>query len=139
MYFCITISLVIIFIAQMAYKEKEIEKLYYGIGEVSEMLSINASTIRYWEKEFDILKPKKNAKGDRLFTKEDIEKVRLIYRMLKEKGHTVEGAKVQLKDKYEDENRKMALIEKLNKVKNFLVEMKSQLESANTPPQSPAE
>lgn len=123
----------------MAYKEKEIEKLYYGIGEVSEMLSINASTIRYWEKEFDILKPKKNAKGDRFFTKEDIEKVRLIYRMLKEKGHTVEGAKVQLKDKYEDENRKMALIEKLNKVKNFLVEMKSQLESANTPPQSPAE
>lgn len=123
----------------MAYKEKEIEKLYYGIGEVSEMLSISASSIRYWEKEFDILKPKKNAKGDRFFTKEDIEKVRLIYHMLKEKGYTVDGAKVQLKDKYEEENRKMALIEKLNKVKGFLVEMKSQLESANTPPQSSAE
>mgnify|MGYP006199193245 CR=1 FL=1 len=78
---------------KMAYKEKEIEKLYYSIGEVSEMLSINASTIRYWEKEFDILKPKKNAKGDRFFTKEDIEKIRLIYRMLKEKGYTVKVGK----------------------------------------------
>ena len=116
----------------MAYKEKEIEKLYYSIGEVSEMLSINASTIRYWEKEFDILKPKKNAKGDRFFTKEDIEKIRLIYRMLKEKGYTVDGAKTQLKDKYEEENRKMALIEKLNKIRGFLVEMKSQIEGENS-------
>ena len=117
---------------KMAYKEKEIEKLYYSIGEVSEMLSINASTIRYWEKEFDILKPKKNAKGDRFFTKEDIEKIRLIYRMLKEKGYTVDGAKTQLKDKYEEENRKMALIEKLNKIRGFLVEMKSQIEGENS-------
>lgn len=122
-----------------AYKEKEIEKLYYSIGEVSEMLCINASTIRYWEKEFDILKPKKNAKGDRFFTKDDIEKIRLIYRMLKEKGYTVDGAKVQLKDKYEEENRKMALIEKLNKIRGFLVEMKSQIEGAGAPPQSPVE
>lgn len=116
----------------MAYKEKEIEKLYYSIGEVSEMLSINASTIRYWEKEFDMLKPKKNAKGDRFFTKEDIEKIRLIYRMLKEKGYTIDGAKTQLKDKYEEENRKMALIEKLNKIRGFLVEMKSQIEGENS-------
>lgn len=122
-----------------AYKEKEIEKLYYSIGEVSEMLNINASTIRYWEKEFDMLKPKKNAKGDRFFTKDDIEKVRLIYRMLKEKGHTVEGAKVQLKDKYEEENRKMALVEKLNKLKGFLVEMKSQLEGNTATPHKPDE
>lgn len=123
----------------MAYKEKEIEKLYYSIGEVSEMLSINASTIRYWEKEFDMLKPKKNAKGDRFFTKEDIEKIRLIYRMLKEKGYTVDGAKVQLKDKYEEENRKMALIEKLNKIRGFLLEMKSQIEGAGAPQQSAEE
>jgi len=120
----------------MAYKEKEIEKLYYSIGEVSEMLSINASTIRYWEKEFDILKPKKNAKGDRFFTKEDIEKIRLIYRMLKEKGYTVDGAKTQLKDKYEEENRKMALIEKLNKIRGFLVEMKSQVDGESSLPQN---
>ena len=123
----------------MAYKEKEIEKLYYSIGEVSEMLSINASTIRYWEKEFDMLKPKKNAKGDRFFTKEDIEKIRLIYRMLKEKGYTVDGAKTQLKDKYEEENRKMALIEKLNKIRGFLVEMKSQVEGENSLAQKSAE
>lgn len=121
---------------KMAYKEKEIEKLYYSIGEVSEMLSINASTIRYWEKEFDILKPKKNAKGDRFFTKEDIEKIRLIYRMLKEKGYTVDGAKTQLKDKYEEENRKMALIEKLNKIRGFLVEMKSQVDGESSLPQN---
>ena len=73
----------------MPYKEKEIEKLYYTIGEVSEMLGLNASQIRYWETEFPSLKPRKDRKGNRLFTKEDIETIKLIHHLVKEKGFTI--------------------------------------------------
>ncbi|MFN8323054.1 MAG: MerR family transcriptional regulator [Chitinophagales bacterium] len=111
----------------MAWKEKEIEKLYYSIGEVAEMLHVNASLIRYWEKEFDTLNPKKNSKGDRLFTKDDIEKLKIIYHLVRDKGYTLEGAKLQLKSKFEDTRKKFLLIEKLKKVREFLVEIKEQL------------
>jgi len=111
----------------MAWKDKEIEKLYYAIGEVAEMLGENASLIRYWENQFDILKPKKNAKGDRLFTKGDIEVLKVIHHLVKDKGYTLEGAKIQLKTKFEDEKKKFLLIEKLQKIRGFLVELKEQL------------
>ncbi len=111
----------------MAYKEKEIEKLYYGIGEVAEMLNVNASLIRYWEKEFDILKPKKTAKGDRLFTKDDIDKIRLIHHLVRDRGFTIEGARIQLKSKLEDSQKQYKINEKLQKIRAFLVELKEQL------------
>ena len=111
----------------MAWIEKEIEKLYYSIGEVAEMLDVNASLLRYWENQFDILKPKKNAKGDRFFTKEDIETLKIIYHLVREKGYTLDGAKTQLKSKFEEEKKKFLLIDKLKKVRGFLVEMKEQL------------
>ncbi len=111
----------------MAWKDKEIEKLYYAIGEVAEMLGENASLIRYWENQFDILKPKKNAKGDRLFTKSDIEILKIIHHLVKDKGYTLEGAKIQLKTKFEDEKKKFLLVEKLKKIRGFLTELKEQL------------
>jgi len=111
----------------MPYKEKQIEKMYFAIGEVAEMLDVNASLLRYWEKEFDILKPKKNAKGDRFFTKEDIENVRLIYHLVREKGYTLDGAKSRLKDDGDAIRKKYLIIERLKKVKGFLEEMKTQL------------
>jgi DNA-binding transcriptional MerR regulator len=79
------------------YKEKEIEKLYYSIGEVAEMFNVSKSLIRFWETEFDILKPRKSQKGNRLFTKKDIENLRVIYYLVKEKGYTLEGARMKLK------------------------------------------
>jgi len=85
----------------MPYKEVEITKMYYTIGEVADMFELNASLIRFWEKEFDVLKPKKNKKGNRLFTPEDIEHLKVIYNLLREQGLTIEGAK-----KYLKENRK---------------------------------
>jgi DNA-binding transcriptional MerR regulator len=92
----------------MPYKDKETEKLYWTIGEVSEMFDVNTSLIRFWEKEFDIIKPHKNKKGNRLFTKADVENFRLIFYLVKERGFTLEGAKIHLKegqkktlDKYE--------------------------------------
>lgn len=111
----------------MAYKEKVIERLYYSIGEVAEMMNVNASLLRYWEKEFDILKPKKNAKGDRFFTKEDIANIKLIYHLVKEKGYTLEGAKSRIKYDLEATQKKMVVLEKLKKIKGFLEEMKSQI------------
>lgn len=111
----------------MAWKDKEIEKLYYAIGEVAEMLGENASLIRYWENQFDILKPKKNAKGDRLFTKADIEILKIIHHLVRQKGYTLEGAKTQLKARFEEEKKKFLLVEKLQKLRGFLVALKEEL------------
>lgn len=111
----------------MGYKEKEIVKLYYSIGEVAEMLSVNTSLIRYWEKEFDLLQPKKSAKGERSFTKEDIAVIKLIYHLVRERGFTLDGAKLQLKSNLKTAQRNMLIMQKIQHLRQFLVEMKEQL------------
>ena len=111
----------------LPYKEKEIEKLYYSIGEVAELLQVSASLIRYWQKEFDVLKPKKNRKGNRLFTPDDINQLKLIYHLVKEKGFTLEGAKNKLKGSTKETERDIEIIERLEKVKNFLEILKDEL------------
>jgi len=107
------------------YKEKVIEKKYYSIGEVAEMLKVATSLIRFWETEFDIIKPKKNRKGNRQFTREDIENVKLIYHLVKEKGYTLQGAKDLLKNGNDVLKEKIEVIESLKKVKNFLKEIRA--------------
>ena len=82
----------------MPYKEKEIEKLYYTIGEVAQLFQVNASHIRFWSKEFDVIKPATNKKGNRLYTQADIDNFRKIYHLVKEKGYTLKGAKTELKE-----------------------------------------
>lgn len=111
----------------MPYKEKVIEKKYYSIGEVAEMLDVATSLIRFWETEFDIIKPKKNRKGNRQFTKEDIENVKLIYHLVKERGYTLQGAKSLLKSSSNPLKNKISHIDSLKKVRSFLVELKNQL------------
>src|SRR5271154_6654529 len=106
----------------------EATKLYYSIGEVAEMLQVNASLLRYWEKEFDMIRPRKNSKGDRLFTNEDIEKLKLVYHLVKEKGYTLEGAKIQLKGGADALHKKLQLTDRLKKVRGFLVELKDQID-----------
>jgi DNA-binding transcriptional MerR regulator len=101
-------------------------KLYYPISEVAHMFNVNISLLRYWEKEFDIIKPRKNRKGDRLFRPEDIRNLKLIYFLLKEKRYTIEGAKGFLK-KGNKVKEKFEAIESLKKIRSFLVEMKSGL------------
>jgi len=81
----------------MPYKEKEIEKLYYTIGEVAKMFDVNTSHIRFWSKQFDVIKPATNKKGNRLYTQSDIDNFKKIYHLVKEKGFTLKGAKVELK------------------------------------------
>ena len=102
------------------------EKMYYPIGTVAGMFKVNQSLIRFWENEFDVLKPKKNGKGDRLFRPEDIKNLKLIYHLLRERKYTIEGAKDFIKNnKKADE--KFAIIESLKKLKSFLNELKANL------------
>jgi DNA-binding transcriptional MerR regulator len=111
----------------MAYKEKEIEKIYYSIGEVAEMFNVAPSLIRFWESEFELIQPKKNRKGNRQFTKEDIDNVRTIFHLVKEKGFTLQGAKEMLKNDTQSIKDKMGLLESLRKVRSFLVEVREKL------------
>lgn len=82
----------------MPYKEKEIEKLYFTIGEVAQMFNVNTSHIRFWSKEFEVIRPATNKKGNRLYTQSDIENFKKIYHLVKEKGFTLKGAKTEMKD-----------------------------------------
>ncbi|WP_459211428.1 MerR family transcriptional regulator [Aquimarina rhabdastrellae] len=103
------------------------KKMYYGIGEVADAFDVNSSLIRFWEKEFDILKPKKNAKGNRKFTKDDIKNLELIYHLVKERGFTLEGAKVHLKEQRQQALDSFDIIRKLNNIKAQLIKIKEQL------------
>ncbi len=111
----------------MPYKPKLVEKIYYTIGEVSSMFDVNTSLIRFWEKEFDIIKPKKNKKGNRLFTKQDVDNLHIIYNLVKEKGYTLQGAKDYLATKTDVITRDIELIKSLTKVKDFLLQLKKQI------------
>lgn len=102
-------------------------KLYYSIGEVSKMFDVNASLIRFWETEFDIIKPKKNKKGNRMFTKQDVDNFHLIFDLVKKRGYTLDGAKKKLKDNKEDVVNQAEMIQSLNKTRSFLVDLKAEL------------
>jgi DNA-binding transcriptional MerR regulator len=111
----------------MPYKEKKVEKLYYSIGEVAEIFNVNTSLIRFWEKEFDIIKPKKNKKGNRFFTRQDINNIQLIYHLVKERGLTLSGARKKLKDNREDTNNNHDVVKMLTQIKGMLLEIKDSL------------
>jgi len=112
---------------RMPYKERDINKLYYTMGEVTEMFEVNASQIRFYEKEFDILQPKKNKKGNRLFTPEDVENLKIIFHLVKDKGFTLQGAKEYLKSNKDEAKENQKIIDSLERVKQFLLEVKEQL------------
>jgi DNA-binding transcriptional MerR regulator len=105
----------------------KIEKIYYSIGEVAELFEVNASLLRFWETEFDFLTPLKNKKGNRMFTKEDINKIRIIYHLVKEKGYTLEGAREKIKRNREDVEKQVEIIDSLQRIKSFLLELKNDL------------
>ncbi len=110
-------------------KEAELSKLYYSIGEVAEMFGVNTSLIRFWEKEFSSIKPKKNKKGNRLFTPKEIAKIDAIYQLVKVNGYTLDGAKKALKSTLEEdhspeENSTDELIHRLEEVKRKLLRLK---------------
>lgn len=111
----------------MPYKEREINKIYYTMGEVTEMFAVNASQIRFYEKEFDVLQPKKNKKGNRLFTNEDIENLKIIFHLVDEKGFTLKGAKDHLKKNNNEVRENQKVIESLEKIKDFLLKLNEEI------------
>jgi DNA-binding transcriptional MerR regulator len=104
------------------------DKRYYSIGEVAKAFGVNASLIRFWDSEFDILKPKKNAKGNRMFTPEDVKNLQLIFHLVKERGFTLEGAKTHLKEGQKKTLDKFDIINKLETIKAQLLNIKIELQ-----------
>ena len=103
------------------------DKLYYSIGELATAFGVNASLLRFWEKEFEVLKPKKNAKGNRLFTPDDVKNLQLVHHLLKERGFTIEGAKNYLKENKKKTLDNIEIIGKLEHIKKQLLEIKNEL------------
>lgn len=130
-YFQIQIQLFILLlyhkILSMPYKERDINKLYYTMGEVTEIFDVNASQIRFYEREFEILQPKKNKKGNRLFTPDDVENLKIIFNLVKEKGFTLQGAKDYIRNNKGEIKENQKVIDSLEKLKQFLLEVKEQL------------
>ncbi|MFA7447986.1 MAG: MerR family transcriptional regulator [Weeksellaceae bacterium] len=104
------------------------DKLYYGIGEVAKAFNVNASLIRFWEKEFDIINPKKNKKGNRFFTPQDIKNLQLIYHLVKERGYTLEGAKTALQEN-ETIQEEVELIVRMEYIRAELVKLKESMDN----------
>lgn len=111
----------------MPYKERNIEKLYYSIGEVATRLNVATSLIRFWETEFDQIKPKKNKKGNRMFTKPDIEVLETIHHLVKERGFTLQGAKEFLKNDKKKIETDIEMIHSLKEIRKFLLEIRDKL------------
>ncbi len=102
------------------------DKLYYSIGEVAKAFNVNASLIRYWEQEFPIIKPKKNKKGNRYFTPEDIKNLKMIYYLVKEKGYTLDGARIALTSNQKID-KTVEMVDRLEFVKSELLKLKNSL------------
>ena len=113
----------------MPYKKPQIEKIYYSIGEVAKIFNVNPSLIRFWEKEFEIIKPKKNQKGNRLFTTEDIKQLKIIYFLVKEKGMTLKGAKQSLKNNKHKTFENYELTDRLQKIRSILMEIYNNIDT----------
>jgi len=111
----------------MPYKKPVIKKVYYRIGEVAEMFGVNISLIRFWENEFDIIKPFRNKKGNRFFTHSDVDNFHIIYHLVKEQGYTLQGAKEKLKSSYAEVSANHQIVKTLQEIKSFLLELKEDL------------
>ncbi len=111
----------------MPYQNKPTKKIFYKIGEIAELLNVNVSLIRFWEKEFSILKPKKNKKGNRLFTSKDFDNLKIIYHLVKVRGYTLEGARKKLKDNKTETINNFEIVSNLEKIKSFLIKLKGEI------------
>ncbi|MGE0637294.1 MAG: MerR family transcriptional regulator [Bacteroidia bacterium] len=111
----------------MPVKDEEPKKMFYSIGEVARMFNVNTSLIRFWEGEFDIIRPQKNKKGNRLFTQKDVDNFHIIYHLVKERGFTLQGAKEKMRGNPDDTVNNTEVVKSLKKIKSFLLELKEQL------------
>ncbi|MDR2910040.1 MAG: MerR family transcriptional regulator [Bacteroidales bacterium] len=113
----------------MPYKQPKIEKVIFSIGEVAQMVGIETSAVRYWGNQFEVLKPQKNKKGNRLFTKDDIELIKLIKYLVRERGLTIKGAKQKLKENREETIQNFEIVKRLHEIKQELMEIRDKIDS----------
>lgn len=111
----------------MPYREIKVEKIFYTIGEAAEMLNVPVSTVRFWENEFDVLKPMKNKKGNRLFSPADMKTLKIIHHLLKDEGITLSGVKKRLSEKFDETDYKYEVGEALLKIKNMLLDIRDNI------------
>ena len=104
------------------------EKLFYSMGEVAEMFDVNASLIRHWESQFSVIRPKRNKKGNRLFSPQDVENLKLIYHLVKEKGMTLKGAQMKLRENKAETETNFEVVKRLKAIKEELLQIKDQLQ-----------
>lgn len=114
----------------MPYKEREIEKQYFTIGEVAAQFSVAPSLIRFWETEFEELRPRKSKQGNRLYTPQDVDTFRTIYHLVKERGYTIPGARDLLRQKGPQLREKIDVIQSLERLRGFLVGMRKEIEAS---------
>lgn len=119
----------------MALKPFKAEKIYYSISEVAKMFDVNESLLRYWEKEFSIINPKKTAKGTRQYRKEDIESIRLVYYLVKQKGMTLAGAKQKLKENKDTIVKTTDIVSRLEAIKEELLSLKKEFDVLDAAPE----
>lgn len=112
----------------MPLKTEPVQKMFYTIGEVSKIFDVNTSLIRYWENEFDVIKPKKNKKGNRMFTAKDLDNLKIIYHLVKERGFTLDGARKKLRENKQDVINEQEIIDHLQEVKSFLLDLKKSID-----------
>ncbi|GBU07579.1 transcriptional regulator [Bacteroidales bacterium] len=108
--------------------EIKVQKKYFSIGEVAALFGVNESLLRYWEKEFASIKPQKTAKGTRLYKESDIEDIRLVYYLVKDKGLTLAGAKQQLRDNKDGVVRTEEIVDRLKQIKKELLLLKTEFD-----------
>ena len=111
----------------MGFKAPKSEKLYFSIGEVAEKFNLAPSALRFWEKEFDTIKPFKNKKGNRFYTQEDIDHLAIINHLVKERGLTLKGAKAKIKENKDEVDHNYEIVQKLQEIKKYLIEIKETL------------
>ncbi|HEX8349971.1 MAG TPA: MerR family transcriptional regulator [Hymenobacter sp.] len=114
----------------MPYKEREIERQYFTIGEVATQFNVAPSLIRFWETEFEELRPRKSKKGNRLYTPQDVDMFRTIYHLVKERGYTIPGARDMLKQKGPQLKEKIDVIQSLERLRSFLVNMRKEIDAS---------
>ena len=120
----------------MSNKKPKIEKIFYSISEVAKMMGVNTSQIRYWENNFDELNPQKNKKGNRLFTPKDIEDVKLIHYLVKQRGLTIKGAQLKLKENRDETMENFEVVNRLKEIRHQLVEIRDAMESRSPNPKN---
>jgi len=117
-------------------KKPKIEKIFYSISEVAKMMGVNTSQIRYWENNFDELNPQKNKKGNRLFTPKDIEDVKLIHYLVKQRGLTIKGAQLKLKENRDETMENFEVVNRLKEIRHQLIEIRDAMESRSPNPKN---